>query len=297
MEVSSVEFAPVEGVKHDFLELSSTRLHVAEAGQGVPVLMLHGFPQNWWQFREAIGSLSDKFRPICPDMPGFGASTPLPGRYSTQNLLEVVIELLDALGLEKVHLIAHDWGALLGFQLALRHPERLLSFISLAIPPPYFKPSPQLLGKVVVHGWFEMVLPWPVLTPYLLGRGRQALARYLLTASSSRPDLWKQEDLENYLAPLRGRDQGRAAAALYRNFILPEGFRAMTGHYRRRPLTVRTLVLMGSDDSVMDPKLLRWDTALTPHLELREVPSAGHFLLEEQPTVVLGHIERFLSEQ
>jgi pimeloyl-ACP methyl ester carboxylesterase len=61
----------VDGVEHRWVEAGGVRLHLAEAGEGEPLVLLHGWPQHWYEWREVIGPLAERYRVICPDLRGF----------------------------------------------------------------------------------------------------------------------------------------------------------------------------------------------------------------------------------
>jgi len=106
----------VAGVSHHAVFLKGFTAHVAHAGKGEPVILLHGWPQHWWAWRHLIGPLAADGRSlICPDLRGFGwSSTPAAG-YSADQFAADLLKLLDVLELERVDLVAHDWGAVTGF--------------------------------------------------------------------------------------------------------------------------------------------------------------------------------------
>lgn len=105
----------LDGVHHRDVAVNGFRMHVAEAGEGPPVLLVHGWPQHWYAWRKVIPLLSADRRVLCPDLRGFGWSEAPPGRYDKQALADDLAALLDALELERVDLVAHDWGAWAGF--------------------------------------------------------------------------------------------------------------------------------------------------------------------------------------
>ena len=85
-------------------------MHVAEAGEGDPVLLLHGFPQHWWAWRGVIPRLAENHRVIVPDLRGAGwTDVPRTG-YDRDQLVADVVALLDALEVDRVHVVAHDWS-------------------------------------------------------------------------------------------------------------------------------------------------------------------------------------------
>jgi len=122
---SSAPMPHLDGVRHRDVAVDGFRMHVAEAGEGPPVLLVHGWPQHWYAWRKVIPLLSGERRLLCPDLRGFGWSEAPPGRYDKQRLADDLAALLDALDLESVELVAHDCGAWAGFLLALDHPRRI----------------------------------------------------------------------------------------------------------------------------------------------------------------------------
>lgn len=87
-------------------------MHVALAGpdDGPPLLLVHGWPQHWWEWRHVIPALAERFRVIAPDLRGFGWSEVPAGGYEKEQLASDMLALLDTLGIERVSWIGHDWG-------------------------------------------------------------------------------------------------------------------------------------------------------------------------------------------
>src|SRR5258705_6782790 len=104
-----------------------------EAGPVDALLLLHGFPSASHMFRELIPTLSDRFRVVAPDLPGFGQSD-MPSRdtfsYSFAKLAEVIERFTEVIGLARFAVYVFDYGAPTGFLLAVRHPERITAIIS-----------------------------------------------------------------------------------------------------------------------------------------------------------------------
>jgi pimeloyl-ACP methyl ester carboxylesterase len=115
----------VPGMTHRFITVRGVRLHVAEAGSGDPVLLLHSFPQHWYAWRHMVPLLAGQYRLICPDWRGFGWSGAPRGGYGTRARVADLFALMDALGLGRVRLIGHDWGAHAALGAALEAPERV----------------------------------------------------------------------------------------------------------------------------------------------------------------------------
>ena len=293
--MSQPQLPQLEGVDHHFVELPGLRMHVAEASSGVPVLLLHGFPQHWWEWRKVIPALAERFRVICPDLRGAGWSSAPRFGYTRDQLLADVVALLDALGLDDVHLLTHDYGALLGYQLCLRHPGRVRRHLALSIPPPYFGFDLGMVLALVCHAWFNLLIPAPVLGPRLLGRGRQRLPRRMLSDFSSARGAFTAENVELFVGRLRDHSRARAGSALYRHFIQPESARIMRGGYRGTRLGTPTRVLLGADDPIVRPESIRGAEDHVDALDTVIVADASHFIADDAPGVVVARALDFFT--
>ena len=122
-------------VRHRTAEIDGRKLFYREAGdrRAPVILLLHGFPTSSNMFRNLIPLLADRYRVIAPDLPGFGFSD-APDRaafkYTFDNLAQVIDRFTQALGLQRYAIYVFDYGAPVGFRLALAHPERITAIIS-----------------------------------------------------------------------------------------------------------------------------------------------------------------------
>lgn len=293
------------GVTHRFIDLPGLRVHVAEAGAGEPLVLLHGFPEHWWGWRRVLPALAAHYRVIAPDLRGAGWTDAPAEGYTEQQLVADAVALLDALGLQRVHLVGLDIGTILGYRLCLLHPDRVGRFVAIGAPHPYpVALSARVLLRVlpkVWRLWPRFAATLPVLGPRLIGGGRQRLARHLLLWEAPDPDVWSPEDMERYLGQLRGPVRARAAVALFRALAIDANNRAVAGAYRGVRLATPTLALYGTvlDDGDRDaaghPGLLRLSQREADDFTLAHVPGAGYYLAEEQPEAVTRHILGFLN--
>lgn len=276
------------------LELPGLRMRVMEAGAGEPVLLLHGFPQDSREYTRVMPNLAVAARVIAPDLRGAGGTDAPAGRYDLATMQGDLLALLDALDLERVALVAHDWSALVGFLFCLDHPERVSRYVALAVPPPYLRLHPAMM-RSMPYLWFQYALATPGLGAHLLAGGGQRLPRWLFRTFAGRPDSIPAADVEAYLAALRDPSRARAGSALYRHLIVPEFLRILLGRHRGRVLRVPTLVLFGEQDRVIPRTMLQGFEAAAPDLTVGFVNDAAHYLVDDQPAEVAQRIAQFLA--
>jgi pimeloyl-ACP methyl ester carboxylesterase len=285
------------GIRSRTVTANGLRMHVTEAGDGAPVLLLHGFPQSSREWTRVMDALAHRMHLIAPDLRGAGRTDAPEGGYDSLSVQADVLALLDELGLAQVDLVAHDWSALVGFDLCLRHPERIRRFVSVAVPAPYIRMSPAMMRammKAMPHLWFQWAIATPGIGPRLLARGRQKLANWLLRGFEHRP--MDTEDVAAYVAALREPARAKAASKLYRRLILPGFMNIMRGRYLGRTLTTPTLVLFGTEDAMLPKDALAISAEDAPHARVEFVPGGAHFLVDDNPEEVARRIGDFLGE-
>jgi len=279
----------VDGVEHRFLSAGGLRTHVAEAGSGPPLLMLHGWPQHWWMWRDLIGPLAESHRVICPDLRGFGWTDAPPGGYDPEVFALDLVALLDALEIEEpVDLIGHDWGGWTGFILCLRHPERIRRFLPLNIYHPFAGPSPRgLLG--LWRFWYQWILAAPVIGPRANRFG--SILRWV----GSRQAPWSEDELATYTDQFLEPERAQAAHLLYRHCVVTLAPSVVRGAYRGLTMETPTLLLFGTEDHVQDHRLLPGFERNAPNMRVELVEDAGHFIADQKPELVLRRAQEFLG--
>jgi pimeloyl-ACP methyl ester carboxylesterase len=113
----------VPGVVHRFVAARGARFHVAQAGAGDPVVLLHGLPQHWYAWRKVIPELAGEYQLFCVDLRGCGWSEATRRGYGTEDLVRDILAVMDALGLNRVRLIGTRPAAGSGSRFAFRHPS------------------------------------------------------------------------------------------------------------------------------------------------------------------------------
>lgn len=145
-------------VERRVFHLNGLELSVALAGEGRPLLLLHGFPDSAELWRKMIPSLVRAgFRVIAPDQRGFGRSSAPTDEtdYTLDKIVADAIALLDALSLQQVDLVAHDWGAIIGWALAARYPNRFRRYVAFSVGHPSSYADAGLEQKL--KGWYVLM--------------------------------------------------------------------------------------------------------------------------------------------
>lgn len=267
-----------------------------DAGRSrTPVLMVHGNPTSSFYFRDLIARLAATRRVVAPDHVGMGRSDRPPESrypYGLESRVQDLETLWRSLGEERVDLVVHDWGGMIGFAWALRDPGRIRRIVAMntaAFPLPAGRRVP----------WQLRVARQPVLGA-LLVRGLGLFARGAVRQCVARAPL-APEVAAGYLEPIRGWRRSLAVHRFVQDIPLSEGHPSWVTvsetarrlpELRDRPL----LVCWGRRDFVFDDAFLADWRRRCPWARFHEVADAGHFLLEDAGDEVGAVVERFLDE-
>ncbi|KAL5701330.1 hypothetical protein ACHQM5_026676 [Ranunculus cassubicifolius] len=126
----------MEGITHRQVIVNGINMHVAEKGEGPVILFIHGFPELWYTWRHQIIFLAAQgYRAVAPDLRGYG-DTVSPTSIESYSILQIVgdlIALIGTLGVDKVFVVGHDWGALIAWYLCLFRPDRVKALVNLSV--------------------------------------------------------------------------------------------------------------------------------------------------------------------
>lgn len=281
----------VDGVRRSWVDARGVRFHVTEAGDpdGTPVLLLHGWPQHHMAWRHLLADPPTGLRLIAPDLPGYGWSGPAPHRWAKEDVASDVLALLDALGLDRVGLVGHDWGGYIGHLLCLRAPERFTGYLALNIAHVWNTPR-----TILPHLWrFAQYQPFVATFGYALHRRTRALEVLFRLALADRSAMSRDEVL---MFTDRFRDPvcARAATDTYRTFLLRE-LPALGGSPERRRSHVPTVAVFGTEDVAIDASLAAEETAQADSYRLERIEGCGHFIADERPELVAARVAELVG--
>jgi pimeloyl-ACP methyl ester carboxylesterase len=290
---SSRPLPDVEGVRHRFHRVGDVEFHLAEAGEGPSLLLLHGWWQHWYAWHELIPRLAQDYHVLCPDLRGFGWSQAPRRGYDRETMARDMIGLLDRLGIERTRLAGHDWGGWIGFLLCLLAPERVDRLLALGIA----NPSAPLSVASIANYW-RFSYQWMIAAPLLGAAAVRRLAQQrgvILSWAAGPPDQRRESASRIFLAQLEEPERARASVLLYRDFLLRDMRQMLLGRYRRRTRPgVPTLILHGMDDRIIRPCNLPHPKAWAGDLKIELIRGCGHFILDERPELVLERALAFL---
>ncbi|WP_433662926.1 alpha/beta fold hydrolase [Nocardia sp. CA-128927] len=276
----------IPGVRRSFVTARGVRFHVTEAGpaDGRPVLALHGWPQHHYAYRHLLADPPEGLRVIAPDLPGYGWSGPAPHRWAKDDVASDVLALIDALELDRVLLIGHDWGGYIGHLMVLREPERFDGYLVLNIAHPWQTPR-----SFLPHLW-RFLLYQPVVASFgkVLQQRTRILEVMLGKGVKNRAE-FGPEVVRAYSDRFRDPVVASAGVDTYRTFLLREFPRgARHGETRRATIPIRAL--FGVDDGAVHHSLAAAETAQADDYTLERVANCGHFIAEERPDLIRARL-------
>ncbi|HEV7769871.1 MAG TPA: alpha/beta hydrolase [Solirubrobacterales bacterium] len=282
----------IDGVSHHWVDARGIRFHYAEAGTGDEVVLcLHGWPQHWYEWRHLMPALADRYRVIALDLRGYGWSDAPPSGYEKEEMADDVLAVLDALGIERVKLVGHDWGAWIGFLLALKAPERFERYLALNILPPW-----TTMRQMAPHLW-RFWYQWLILSPGI-GLRLHTSGKFVpkvLAGASVRREVWDDATLHAFSDQFTEPARANAAVQTYRVFNLHEVGEIAKGRYAKARLEVPTKLLFGKGDQALKYTLLDGYEKHADDMQLELVDGCGHFIADEMPDLVAEKAREFFA--
>jgi pimeloyl-ACP methyl ester carboxylesterase len=290
---------------HRNVSANGVRLHVAEAGTGPLVLLLHGFPEFWWSWRHQLVGLAEAgYRVVAPDLRGYGASDKPPRGYDGYTLAGDVAGLVRALGERDAMIVGHDWGGLLAWIVGTLHPRVVRRLAILDAPHPLRMRAALLQDP----------------------RGQLRASRYLLTFQTPRyAETLLTRDDARYVARLFGgwagprwrrtHDYAETVRRCRQAIQIPAAAHCALEYYRwavrslprpdglrfarllAEPVTAPTLQLHGQLDSCLLPRTAQGSGRyVAAAYEWRLLDGVGHFPHQEAPDLVTGELVRWAKD-
>ena len=281
-------------LNHHYAYLSQIRMHYVTAGEGEPLVLLHGWPQTWYEWREVMPALAKKFRIIAPDLRGLGDTSRPQVGYDSATIANDVWELVNGkLGYAQFFLAGHDWGGPVAFSLAAHHRDavRRLAIIDVSIPGDGAANISQG-GKRWHHG-FHQTLDMPE----RLIEGREDIyLGWFYENYGARHDAIAPDAVKEYLRVYTQAGALRSGFEYYRN--IPTDIEQNEVLLKRDgKLAMPVLALGGAGGWGRRLEVLESCQRVALDVRGGVVEGAGHWIPEEQPEEVARLLLAFFASR
>ena len=283
-------------LEHSTIATNGIKLHVVEAGpkSGVPVVLLHGFPEFWYGWRHQIPALvAAGCRVIVPDQRGYNLSDKPKGvkSYSVFTLVKDIIGLIDALGYEKVNLVGHDWGAVVAWALAILHPERLHRLSIMNVPhPAVMKRFLQRDLEQIRRSWYVFFFQLPWLPESGMRQDNWRGAQRALRGSG-KIDTFTTDDVVKYKEAWSRPGAMTAMINWYRAIM-----RYQPPIPKDPRVKVRTLMMWGMKDFALSHRMARPSMDYVDEGNLIFFPEATHWVQHDAAEEVNHYLVDFIFD-
>jgi len=277
---------------HHTATVNGVRLHYVTGGEGDPVVLLHGFPETWYAWRQVMPALAKHYTVIVPDLRGLGDSERPEGGYDKKTLAEDIYQLVQVLGCESIYLVGHDFGGTVAYMYAIAHPNQIRRLVLLEALMPGFGFEKGLDLTQGVRSWFYGFNTVPDLPEALLAGRERLYLQFLYRDFLYDPTALGEEDMVEYVRTYSQPGAMRAALNLYR--ALPQDLKDFPRAAKTK-LPMPVLALGGT--ASMGARVLEANRPLCDHIRGGVIEQAGHFLPEEQPEKLTEQLLAFFKEE
>ena len=275
---------------HHHADLGDVRLHFVTAGQGFPVVLLHGWPQSWYEWRHVMKDLAQDYMVIAPDLRGLGdSSRPLDG-YDKKTVGNDIWRLLQRLGVDAFYLVGHDWGGPTAYAIAAAHPDAVKKLVILDVAIPGDGSANISQGGRRWHHAFHQTAD----LPEALVAGREDIYfGWFYRNYGHRPDAIPEADIAEYLRVYRQPGALRAGFSYYR--AIPQDIADNEAIAARFRLPMPVLALGGDSGWGRRMEVVESLRRLADDVQGGVIADCGHWMPEEQPEELLRRMRSFFG--
>jgi pimeloyl-ACP methyl ester carboxylesterase len=280
---------------HDVVTVSGdVRIHYVIGGSGPAVVLIHGFPQHWREWRLIMPRLADAgYTVLAPDLRGFGLSNRPLAAYDVVTVSEDVRQLAKQLGHTDVSVVGHDLGAAVAYAWAAAHPDEVNRLVLMEALPAALEPAgsqvPTLRGK---RTWHLAFMSAPDIPEALIAGREWTFVANLLRSGSYNPTTFSDADVESYAKPFAAPGGIRGAAAHIRP--MPESAE-INRRLSERKLSMPVLAIGG--ELSFGAGMLNGARQFAQDLTGAVAERSGHWIPEERPAWLAEQIIQFLGQR
>lgn len=277
--------------QHAYADLGDVRLHYVTAGSGPAVVLLHGWPQTWYMWRDVMPGIAGRYRVIAPDLRGLGDSSRPVGGYDKKTLAQDVWRLVhDVLGENELFVVGHDWGGPTAFALAAQHRDAVKRLAIFDVPVPG-DGTPVMFANRWHHG-----LHWELDFPEALTAGREDVyLGFFYRNWGGRPDAISPDAEREYLRTYRQPGAMRAGFNLYR--ATPQDVADNQAFLSEGKLKMPVLCYAGALGRGRGELAIESWRRVAEDVRGGIVEDCGHWIPEERPGWVVEQLLAFFGEE
>jgi len=271
----------------DTVELDDLSLHYVIGGDGPPLVLLHGWPETWYEWKDVMPLLADEHTVIAMDYRGAGGSDAPATGYDKRTMAADIKQAIGELGYDRVSLAGHDIGGMVGYAFASEYPEALDRFAIIDVPLPGIEPFWNTVKQIVWHFGFHAV---PDLPETLVSDEVRPYLAYFYDNFAFQ-DVFDEEDREVYLSAYQRPEYLTAGFELYRAFATDV---ERNEQYAETKLDLPVLALYGEASPVSF--IIDMMEAVATDVRGGAIEESGHFVPEERPEALAEELIAFFAD-
>ncbi len=280
---------PQSEFAHHTARVNDVLLHYVIRGEGEPIVLLHGWPQTWYEWRKLMPALARRYTVIAPDMRGLGDSSKPATGYDKRTVAEDIYQLVRQLGFERILLVGHDWGGPVAYAYACAHPSdiRKLAILDVAIPGAGLEQRLAFRPRGVWHIQFHCVRDLP--EALVTGRERTYLTWFYRTAYN--PTAITEQDIDEYVRCYSAPGALRAGFEYYRAIFTDAEHNIENAKTKLK----MPVLALGGERGFRDLTIQSMQQ-LAENVRGEVIERCGHWIPEERPEYLTERLLDFFDE-
>lgn len=283
-------------VSHEYIEVNGIKLHVAKLGSGKKlVVLLHGWPEFWYTWRNQIPVLAEKFTVVAPDLRGFNLSDKPKGisNYKMDVVAKDIAELIDKLGFEKAYIVGHDWGGAISWAFAALYPQLTEKLVVMNCP----HPLEMIIGlkkpKQLLKSWYIFYHQLPFLPELIYKNSLRLFFKQFMRGWMIHKEKFTDEDLNEFVKAFKQKNAMSRSLNYYRAMVQKKPNKIILKNKIQAP----TLLIWGEDDKALGIEMTyNTKKRIDAPLEIKYVKNCSHWIQNDCPDEVNKHLMEFLKD-
>jgi pimeloyl-ACP methyl ester carboxylesterase len=278
---------PPAGFRHANAQVNGVNIHYVIGGQGDPLVLLHGFPVNWYEWNRIMPQLAEHYTVIVPDLRGVGESAKPAGGYDKRTMAEDVFQLIQQLGYSRIRLAGHDIGMQVAYAYAATHREGVHKLVLIDTPLASIEPFWSIASGAA--WWFGFHGQEGVAEEVVAGQERAYLTNFY-TKQSFVPNAFTDQEINEFVRAYSVPGALKGSFSWYRAFAQDEL------HNQESVLTRLTIpVLALGGEMSAGPLIVNHVERVAEDVTGGSIPDCGHWIVQEQPDYVLNQLLSFFE--